>query len=428
MAGHLLEIARETWLVTAQMAPWLLLGFLVAGALSTLVAPAWLERHLGGRGFGPVVKAAAFGVPLPLCSCGVIPVGASLRAHGASRPATTAFLLSTPQTGIDSILVTWSLLGPVFAVLRPVVALFTGLFGGALVLAFAPDPPLSAPAFPLAPTTGPGAGPGPRGRLLAALRYGLVTLPADLVRPLVAGLLLAGLIGALAPADFAARWVGHGPLSILVMMLVGIPLYVCATASVPLAAGFIHLGVSPGAALAFLIAGPGTNAATLTTIGRVLGRRALAMFLVAIALSAFGAGLLLDALLPWLGDRLPDLGALPHHHEHASAWAQAAAAALVAVLAFAWWNGRRAPRPATATPAGAPPAAAAATRRYAVEGMHCSHCVQSVTRAVGELPGVSACRVDLDAGVAAVTGPTLDDAAVVAAIEALGFKGRSLGD
>jgi uncharacterized membrane protein YraQ (UPF0718 family)/copper chaperone CopZ len=428
MADLLVEVARETWLVAAQMAPWLLLGFLVAGVLSTVIDPVWLERHLGGRGFGPVLKASAFGVPLPLCSCGVIPVAASLRAHGASRAATTAFLLSTPQTGVDSILITWTMLGPVFAIFRPVVALVTGLVGGGLVQAFVPEPPKAMPpAFPLAPPAAkPRAGAG--GRLRAALAYGLITLPADLGRPLLLGVVLAGLIGAVVPPDFVARYAVPGPLSIFMMMIIGIPLYVCATASVPLAAGFIFMGLSPGAALAFLIAGPATNAATLTTIGRVLGRRALGLFLLTIAVGAFASGLLLDALLPWLGRAMPGLEAMPPHHEHASVWSQFAAIALTAIVAHAWWRARR-PQPAGqrgAAPSAAAPAAS--TRTFAVEGMHCSHCVQSVSRAIGELAGVVGCQVDLEAGRARVTGTGLDSAAVIAAVEALGFRARALAD
>ena len=178
MIALLLHVARETWLVAAQMSPWLLLGFLVAGALSTVIAPAWLERHLGGRGAGPVFKAAALGVPLPLCSCGVIPVAASLRSHGASRGATTAFLLSTPQTGVDSILITYTMLGPVFAVFRPVVALVTGLVGGGLVEAFVPEearpaPPKPAPqamVFQMAAPVPAAAAPAPAPTWRARLR------------------------------------------------------------------------------------------------------------------------------------------------------------------------------------------------------------------------------------------------------------------
>lgn len=430
MIALLSHVARETWLVAAQMSPWLLLGFLVAGALSTVISPAWLERHLGGRGRGPVFKAAALGVPLPLCSCGVIPVAASLRSHGASRGATTAFLLSTPQTGIDSILITYTMLGPVFAVMRPLVALLTGLVGGGLVEAFVPEEqrpaaPKPAPAamvFAMA-TPAPAAAPA-RPTLAARLRelltYGLVTLPADLWRALLIGVVLAGVISAVVPADFVARYVGPGPLSVLLMMAVGIPLYVCATASVPLAAGFIFMGLSPGAALAFLIAGPGTNAATLTTIGRVLGRRSLAIFLATVACSAFGAGLLLDALMPWLGRAVPSLAPPAHCHGEVSWFSHVSAGALVLVMANAWWRTRRAARAGSTAGKGAP----GRTRRFVVEGMHCSHCVQSVTRGVRELDGVDDCVVDLQAGSATVTGRAVDAAKVVAAIEALGFRGR----
>jgi hypothetical protein len=212
------------------------------------------------------------------------------------------------------------------------------------------------------------------------------------------------------------------------MMIIGIPLYVCATASVPLAAGFIFMGVSPGAALAFLIAGPATNAATLTTIGRVLGRRALGLFLLTIAVGAFASGLLLDALLPWLGRAMPGLDAMPQHHEHASGWSQLAAVALTGIVAHAWWRARR---PLEAGQRGKPhiaAAAAAITRTFAVDGMHCSHCVQSVGRAIGELSGVVDCQVDLEAGRARVTGTGVDPAAVIEAIEALGFRGTAPAD
>ena len=136
MSDILFSIVRESWSVLGQMAPYLLLGFLAAGVLSVCISPEFVERHLGGRGFRPVWKATLFGVPLVLCSCGVIPVTASLRRHGASRAAATSFLLSTPQTGIDSIAITYALLGPVVAVFRPIIAFLTGLFGGVLVWLF----------------------------------------------------------------------------------------------------------------------------------------------------------------------------------------------------------------------------------------------------------------------------------------------------
>src|SRR3972149_283723 len=145
MDSIFISIAWESWSVLGQMAPYLLFGFLMAGVLSVCVSPQFVQRHLGGRGFGPVLKAALLGVPLPLCSCGVIPVSASFRRHGASRAATVSFLLSTPQTGVDSIAITYALLGLVFAAFRPLAALATGLLGGLLVMFFAESNHAGAP-------------------------------------------------------------------------------------------------------------------------------------------------------------------------------------------------------------------------------------------------------------------------------------------
>lgn len=429
MTEMILHIIVEIWLLTAAMAGWLLLGFAVAGLLSVFIAPSWLERHLGGRGLGPVVKASLFGVPLPLCSCGVIPVAASLRQHGASRAATTAFLLSTPQTGVDSILVTWTMLGPLFAVFRPLVALLTGILGGGLVQGFAPDPPSVAPGRDSGAGTAPAADRRPAGlgpKLRAAFDYGSVTLPGDIGRALLIGIVIAGLLGALIPADFLSRYLGSGPLSIALMMAVGIPIYVCATASVPLAASFIFLGATPGAALAFLIAGPATNAATVTTVSRVLGRRTTVLYLVTVAVSAFGSGLLLDWLMPRAAELIPLFGASGHQHAGATVWEHLGAGLLIVVMTRSWWLGRR-----RAAACGCDENAGADTPQegtieLAVEGMHCSHCTSSVDRSVGELPGVSSVQVQLTEGRAVVRGRGLDPQAIIATIEGLGFKARIL--
>ena len=428
MLEMITHIIIETWMVTTRMAAWLLLGFVVAGLLSVFISPAWLERHLGGRGMGPVFKASLFGVPLPLCSCGVIPVAASLRQHGASRSATTAFLLSTPQTGVDSILVTWTMLGPLFAIFRPVAALLTGLLGGGLVQTFDPDSHQTSP-------NGRGlAGAGsrdvirPQGlgpKMMAALDYGFVTLPGDIGRALLIGLVIAGILGAVVPPDFLAGFLGSGALSIALMMIVGIPIYVCATASVPLAASFIFLGASPGAALAFLIAGPATNAATLTTISRVLGRRTAAIYLGTVAVSAFGGGLLLDWLLPLAAAAVPLFSGMGHQHETVGWFDHAAGAALVLVMTFSWWLSRRRDHACGCDEnQDCSPVEDSEVLEFAVEGMSCSHCTGSVQRGVSEMEGVTACQVFLDGGRAVVRGSGLQPEAVSAVIEGLGFKAR----
>ena len=419
------SIISETWQVTALMAPYLLLGFLVAGMLSVWVSPRWLEAHLGGRGFGPVWKAALFGVPLPLCSCGVIPVGASLRRNGASRAATTAFLLSTPQTGVDSIAVTYSILGPLLAVYRPLAALLTGLLGGGLVQAFAGEDESrdrwQADQHQLQ---------RPQGfwnKSRAALSYGLVDLPRDIGRALLIGVVIAGVIAGVIPQDYLASYLGSGALSILVMMAVGIPLYVCATASVPIAAGFIHLGVSPGAALAFLIAGPATNAAAITTVWRVLGRRTAGIYLATVALSALGSGLLLDWFAPWVADALPAFGAIHHVHEAAGWFEHFMGVILVLVLAYSLWSGRRVScgcETASTNFSTDDDGTEGARERIVldVQGMNCGHCSKSVHSALDDMAGVSEVAVDLGAGRASIAGSGLDAAALVAAVNELGYK------
>lgn len=334
------RFALEVWQLLREMGPWLLLGFTVAGLLSVLIDPETVERHLGGRGVAPVLKASAVGVPLPLCSCGVIPVAASLRQHGASRGATAAFLIATPQTGVDSIAVTYSLLGPLMAVARPLAALVSGIVGGLVVdgvegrhdrparrfAALAALPGLGTPP------AGAEAAPPRRwtGRLGEALHYGFVTLPRDLAGPMLWGLLVAAAIGLAIPDDFFAGSLGGGLAGMLAMMLVGIPVYVCATASVPVAAVLLAKGLSPGAALVFLMTGPATNTATLAAVWKLMGRRAAVLYLMSIALTALAAGLLLNALAGGTIARQ-----VTHHHEFLPGWLETAAAIAVALLLLA---------------------------------------------------------------------------------------------
>jgi hypothetical protein len=289
----LAEFASSVWTTLGEMAPYLLFGFLVAGLLAFFIPRRWVEAHLGGRGLWPVMKSAVFGIPLPLCSCSVIPVTASLRRHGASRGASTAFLIATPQTGVDSILVTFSLLGPIFAVFRTVAAFVSGMIGGATVDVIAGHRDEAEDSVEcrdaccdeLPPTR----------RLSGCLRYGFVNLPHDIGRPLVLGIVVAGAIAAFVPEGFFAG-IGTGVGAILVLMLMGIPVYVCATASVPVAAALVMKGVSPGAALAFLMTGPATNAAGIATVWRIMGPRTAIVYLATVAGTAFASGVILDTV------------------------------------------------------------------------------------------------------------------------------------
>ena len=294
MAEYAKMIMMDFWATVIEMAPYLLFGFFVAGALSVLVSQRMVERHLGGRGFWPLFKASLFGVPLPLCSCSVIPVSMSLRKHGASKGATIAFLLSTPQTGVDSILVTLSLLGPVFAVFRPVAAFVTGLVGGTLVDIFGHAG--GAESKPPEKCTDECCSSEKTSKVVKGLKYGFVTLPRDIGRAMLVGLAVAAFISALVPNDFFAEKLGTGIFAMLAMMALGIPVYVCATASVPVAAALMMKGLTPGAALVFLMTGPATNAASFVTIWKVLGRGTAITYLASVAGCALLSGILLDFL------------------------------------------------------------------------------------------------------------------------------------
>lgn len=401
------EIAREFWGVLTDMAPYLLFGFFIAGLLSVMVTPELVERHLGGRGLGSIFKASLFGVPLPLCSCGVIPVAASLRRHGAGRGATAAFLISTPQTGVDSMAATFGLLGPVFAVFRPIAALVSGVLGGTVIelaggKGAEPDP---GGAVCTDECCSPRAG---RAGWLRVLHYGFVTLPRDIGRALLVGLLIAGLITALVPDSFFSSVLGTGFLSMLAMMLLGIPIYVCATASIPVAVAMMAKGVTPGAALVFLMTGPATNVAAIATIWKVLGRRTALLYLAVVAVTALVSGLVFDAFIV--------AGHVPHEHGGHAMLPESAKVLAACVLLGILGAGlvrRRPHRHADATDG---------ALRLGIEGMTCSRCREAVERALREAPGVTRADVNVDTGAAVVAGHDVDVAGLIQAVEALGYK------
>lgn len=297
MQGSILRLGGELWRTTVMLSPSLLLGLLLAGLLHVLLNRGQIFRHLGRPGLGSSLRAALWGVPLPLCSCGVMPAAWSLRGEGASPGATTSFLISTPQTGVDSLLPTVSMLGWPVAAFKVLTAFVAGTVSGVLVDALdgegSPSPPSSRRQSA-----------GARNLPARIWGYSFGMILRDTYRWLALGIFISAVIMVLIPRGYLAGWEPiQGPLGLLVALLLGIPMYVCSLASIPVALGLMEAGLSPGAALVFLMAGPATNVATIGAVRKVLGNRTLLVYVSAVFVLSLGGGLALDMLLGPTGGR-----------------------------------------------------------------------------------------------------------------------------
>lgn len=327
----LIELLNNIWLVFLDTAFWLLIGLLAAGFIKLFISQDTMQRWVGGRGIGAILRAALFGAPLPLCSCGVLPAAIGLHRSGASKEATVSFLISTPETSIDSVAVTYALMGPVMAIVRPISALVNAVGTGLLTTLVTEDvksPEVErsgvkvaevkqaavasccssnesnndAPDETEATVTSCCAGEKKSenlkkpNRLFQALSYAGAELLDDISTWLVIGIVLAGAMLTFIPPDWFAQW-GSGITAMLVMLVVGVPMYICAVASTPIAAGLLVAGVSPGAVLVFLLVGPATNIASFALLKNELGVKVTAMYLSGLSVLSLMMGLLLEWFL-----------------------------------------------------------------------------------------------------------------------------------
>ena len=362
-----------------QMSPYLLLGFLLAGIMHAFIPKRYFTRYLSKPDLRSVVNAALLGIPLPLCSCGVLPTAMSLRKEGASKGAATSFLIATPQTGVDSIIATFSLMGLPFAVIRPIVALVTALFGGTLVNVIDKEKPEKAEEAEHCCCHHEEEEAGYccchheeeeaghccchheeeeaghccchheadakqttfLGKCLVALRYAFVDMIADIGKWLVLGLVIAALITVLVPDTFFAVFADNTWLSILLVLAISIPMYICATGSIPIAVALMLKGLTPGAALVLLMAGPAANFASILVIRKQMGLRTLMAYLAAIVGGAIGGALVIDYLLPraWFTDHLVQMSA--HCVEGASWFQWTCTAVLLLLLGYAFYKNRK---------------------------------------------------------------------------------------
>ncbi|MBN2803875.1 MAG: permease [Deltaproteobacteria bacterium] len=379
-----MNFLKEIWNLTLVMAPYLLLGFLIAGVMQQVLPKDQVTRHLKGSNFLSIIKASLFGAPLPVCSCGVIPIAAHLKKQGASKGAVISFLGSTPTTGVDSIFATAALLGTVYAVFRPVMALVTGIFAGTLVNIFDGEKGVSDHG-------GNNNEPVKKRKniLVNVIEYALVDLIGDTGKWIVVGIIAGAAFFVFIPEQLIETWLTSPYTAYPAMLIVGIPLYVCATGSIPIAAAFILKGISPGAALIFLIAGPATNGATISFIGGTMGKKTLFAYLFAIVASALTGGLLLDLIWPFFP--APDFLSLKGM-EHKTTVLQYVSAVIL-ILSILW-----AYRPLKKINKGDP------VQNIQVSKISCEGCASTIKKGLISVKGVSGVDVDVASKIVTISG------------------------
>ena len=408
-----MSVLSEIWVLMNEMSPYLLLGFLLAGVMHEFIPGRLYTRYLGDSSLSSVLLAAAVGVPLPLCSCGVIPTAMGIRREGASRGATVSFLIATPQTGLDSIIATYSLMGLPFAIIRPIVALVTAVFGGVLCNAFDTERQETSHK-----TTEPDTAVSEHRpllhRLVQALRYAFVEMIEDIGKWLAVGLVIASIITVAVPDEWFAVFRDNSLYSILFVLVFSIPMYLCATGSIPIALALMLKGLTPGAALVLLMAGPASNAASILVVGKVLGKRTMLLYLVSIILGAVTFGLGIDWLLPreWFTASLSAHGACCAKDVSTFAYCCTALLLLLLVRALLPFAHHHHHAEAIDAPD---------TIIYNVEGMHCNHCAENVQRAIASVEGVKSVEVSLSEKTACVCGEASEQD-IQKAVSSIGFS------
>jgi uncharacterized membrane protein YraQ (UPF0718 family)/copper chaperone CopZ len=403
--NYIKGFGTELLFILTEMAPYLMLGFIFAGLLHLLFPKKRVRKYMGQNNFKSIFNAALLGVPLPLCSCGVIPTGISFYKHGASKASTVSFLISTPQTGVDSIFVTYSMLGLPMAIIRPIIAFVTGLFGGLITKKIDPE---KAETVLQNNESGDELPNGFFPRIKEMFRYSFIDFLQDISNWLIIGLLIAALISVVVPDDFFADKIPNDFIGMLVILVISIPVYICATASVPVAAVLMLKGLSPGAALVLLMAGPATNAATITMIAKVLGKKSLIGYLGAIITGALLSGLFIDYFLPAEWFRISEhFGHMGHDHSGMlPVWLKTGSAIVLTLLIINGYLQKF-----------------LNTRKMSAPNITSSgFSAENVENSIRSAQGVKDVNVDLTTGKVKITGNSFDISKIKSDIESIGYK------
>ncbi len=403
------EITITIFSIFNEMSVYLLLGFLFAGILHVLVPQHLFAKYLSKNNWVSVFYATLFGIPLPLCSCGVIPTAMALYKEGASRGAVISFLIATPQTGVDSVIATYSLLGLPFAIIRPIVACVTSIFAGLVTNMFVSRERVSASTRTV--DNNPKENLSLIQKVKRVFQYGYAEMMEDIGKMLMFGLIAAGLITYFVPDNFFLLFGNNTLLTMLLVLLVAIPMYVCATGSIPIAVALMMKGMSPGTALVLLMAGPAANIASMLVIGKVLGKKTFVLYLTTLIIGAIGSGLFIDNFLPASWFEVSNFTMATHHH--GSFYYFKVVCSVILIMLFI--------RTLFLKKKGNTQSMQRAAMKFKIGGMTCNHCKSNVTRVISNLDSVKQVTVDLSAGLAYVDGNPTDEE-IKSSVEAIGFK------
>lgn len=410
---------ENTWFLLVEMSQYLLLGMLFVALLNLFFNKDLIVNHIGGNDIKSIIKSSLFGVPLPLCSCGVIPTSVYLSKNGASKPAVIAFLISTPQTGIDSIIATYGMLGPVFAIFRPIAALIMGIVGGITFLFFNKkeqinDSPQQETQFEFQEikTNEPFFEKAKK-----SIKYAFGDFINDISTQFLIGLIVAGLIATIIPNNFFSETIFQNEfLSILLIIAFAIPMYVCATASIPIAVTLMMKGLSPGVAYAFLVAGPVSNAASIAILSKILKKKSLILYLSIVVILT----IIFSYLLNWIHliFNINPHTFMVHNHIHSqsfSLWQYLLALIFIALLSISYYN-KIYFKIKDKIKKGVPE-----MEKFKVEGMSCSHCVMNVEKAIRSVEGVEDVKVSLSENSAEIKG-NYNLNKIKEAVDSIGYK------
>jgi uncharacterized membrane protein YraQ (UPF0718 family)/copper chaperone CopZ len=415
----MINFLYQIWVLFVEMSPYLLLGITFVAILDAFVTKDFISRQVRKNNLSSIVKTALFGIPLPLCSCGVVPTSVYLRKSGASKPSVVSFLIATPQTGVDSIVATYGMLGPIFAVFRPLAALAMGILGGIVTMFFSKSEkeestsPANSFAFE---GISEQKKPNFTAKIKKSLRYAFVEFIDDISTQFLFGLVIAGAIAFFVPDDFfASLFNGNELLAMISILIFAVPMYVCATASIPIAVSLMMKGFSPGVAYVFLVAGPVSNAASLAILHKVLGKKLLAVYVLVVSLSSIIFGFLLNFIFEWTN--VNPHSQMSHSHIHNTNFSLFdylfALIFLILILSSIYRKYFVKTKGEVMEIQNA--------KTFKIEGMTCNHCVMNVEKAIRSIPGVSDVQVVLNEGIAIVKGDYSIEA-IKNAVENIGYR------